>query len=292
MRPSLSQGAQDAAELRVGVGDLGVVGARERARELRRVVPRRGVRRVRVVEVDPEEERLSLVLPEPAQRLVHRLVAGPLDRVHPGLLLVAAQVEVVEVAREALVDPPARVEHEGGHEPARPVAACRERLGERRLLGSQVVAAVVAHAVARRERPGEERGVGRQRERHDRRRALEAQAARGEAVEPGRARRGVTVAADVVGPCRVDRHDEEVGRSAAEPGRGHTRAAQPENGNGCQRQHDHGGEEGSTHQSGFWCGGNAQRAIRATATGTSRRTCQISEERALNGRVPRRCLRT
>jgi hypothetical protein len=154
--PVARERVQDAAELRVGVGDLGVVGARERAREARRVVPWRGVRGVRVVEMDPEKERLLLVLAEPAQRLVHRLVAGPLDRVHPGLLLVAAQVEVVEVAGEALIDAPARVEHEGGHEPARAVAPCRQRLGERRLVGGQVVAAVVADTVARGEGAGEE----------------------------------------------------------------------------------------------------------------------------------------
>ena len=247
---------EHAPELRVGGGDLGVVGAFERARKLRRVLPRRGVGGVRVVEVDPEEERPLALRREPAQRLVHRLVPRALDRVHPRLFLEPAQVEVVEVALEALVDAPARVEHEGRDEPSGPEAAGLQDLGERLLLLAQVVAAVVADGVAGGEGPGEERGVRRQRERHDGGRAGEAQSARGEAVEAGRPRSGVAVAADVVGPQRVQRHDQQVARAAAaEPRGGQGRASQPEQDGDPQGQDERGGEEGSAHQTRFWCGG-------------------------------------
>ncbi len=71
----------------------------------------------------------------------------------------------------------------------------------------------------------------------------------------GRARGGVAVAADVIGPQRVERHDEQVARAAAEPRGGHGRASQPEHDSDRQGQDECGGEEGSAHQPRFWSGG-------------------------------------
>src|SRR6266542_5586441 len=69
------QPLEHARDLRVGERDLAVVGASARLCEelLRRIV-----RRMRIVEMNPREERLRSGAPEPAERGVHHHVAAAL----------------------------------------------------------------------------------------------------------------------------------------------------------------------------------------------------------------------
>ena len=55
-RPSRLERVEEPADLDVGGGDLGVIGALERLRKARAERRRREVRRVWIVEVDPREE--------------------------------------------------------------------------------------------------------------------------------------------------------------------------------------------------------------------------------------------
>ena len=68
-----------------------------------------------------------------------------------------------------------------------------------------------------RERAGQQRGVGRQRQRRDRFGLREAQAPGRERVEHGRRGGRVAVAADVVGPQRVDAHQQDRRPAGARP---------------------------------------------------------------------------
>jgi hypothetical protein len=141
-----------------------------------------------------------------------------LDDVHPALVAVLLQVEVVEVGVEALRDPPSPVEHERGDEAARAVALVLQHLRQRHLVVADVEAAVVAHAVPGRERPRQERGVRGQGERGDRGGAGEAETGAGQRVEAARLGRGIPVAAEVVRAQGVDRHQQQVaGARTAEP---------------------------------------------------------------------------
>jgi hypothetical protein len=94
------------ADLRVGGGDLSVVGALERRRKTRAIGLGRHVRAVRIVEVDPGEKRLIAFAGQPGQRVVDDLRARPLRRVEPGSHFKTRQVEVVVVVVESLRDAP------------------------------------------------------------------------------------------------------------------------------------------------------------------------------------------
>ena len=71
--------------------------------------------------MDPGEERSVLVALEPAERRVHHLVAGPLDRGQVEALELL-HVELVVVDAEPLVETPAPVEDERADEGPRLVA--------------------------------------------------------------------------------------------------------------------------------------------------------------------------
>ena len=111
---------------------------------------------MRVVEVHPGEERPLPVGAEPLEGLVHHLRARTLDRVHAGHVAELLEVELVEVAVEALSDAPAPVEDEGANEAAGAVALVLEDLGQGHLLVAQVEAAVVSHSVPGGEGAGHE----------------------------------------------------------------------------------------------------------------------------------------
>ena len=70
-----------------------------------------------------------------------------------------------------------------------------------------------------------------------------------EAVEAGRPRGGVAVAADVVGPRGVERHHEQVARPAAEREASHPRSPHEEEASGGE--HDDEGERESTELGAF-----------------------------------------
>ena len=198
----------DAADLAVGEGNLAVVRVSlvTRRERLGRVVGR-----VRVVEVDPGEERRALRVPNPRQGLVHDLVAGPLD-VRQRHAALPAEVEVVEVGVESLVDPPLAVEHVRADEPAGAVAPRLQDLGERELFGAEEEAAVVAHAVLGRELAGEQARVRRQGERRDGLGLLEQHALAGQVVEGRRLDVAIAVGPHAVGPRRVEGHHHQVQR--------------------------------------------------------------------------------
>jgi len=244
VEPASAQQVEHAPDLAVGKRHLTVVRVPLVARRERLG---RAVRRVRIVEVNPREERRVPGPVDPRQGLVHHLVGGPLDRRQrhgPRL----GEVEVVEVGVEALVGPPLRVEDVGGHERARPVPALLEHLGERDLLGPEEEPAVVAHAVLGRELPGEDARVHGQRERGHGHGLLEQHALAGERVEG----RGLNVAgpigANSVGAGGIEGHDHQVetvaGHAAGEgterdaAGRLHRAGPQQRGGSGGQAEAD------------------------------------------------------
>ena len=112
-----------------GIGEqhLRVVGGLGVAADPRRPRLRRLVGPVRVVEVDPGKEPFLLHPVHPVERRREDLVAGALHAVEADPLELA-EVEVVEVAVETLVEPPAGVDDEGGDERAGPVPRRRSAL--------------------------------------------------------------------------------------------------------------------------------------------------------------------
>ena len=225
-RPALRlQEPQQPAELRVHEGDLAVVGA---AGEPRREVRRRLVGRVGVEVVDPEEPRGRRPRFQPRPGRGRRLVRGTLHVGRAAPVLAVGQVIVVHVepAREA----EAPVQREPGDEGRRPVPRVVEGLGQGGDGLGQHEVAVVAHAVAKRGEPGEDRGVRRCRERHVGDRGREARAAGGQRVEDGGRGAGVTVAADVVGAEGVDGDEQDVGPGPSRGGRTRPRARTGERG--------------------------------------------------------------
>jgi len=181
---------------------------------------------VRVVEVDPGEERLLAHrgVTHPLQSLAQNLVAPALDVAHAHRL-VLREVEVVEVAVEALGDPPAVIEDIGGDEPAGRPAVRLQDLGQGHPLGSELEAAVVAHPVRAGEEPGHQRAVGRQGERGGGDGVLEPHPLGGQAVEVGGLHLARAVAAEAVGAGGVQSHQDEVQPSRRESRRERPQAA-------------------------------------------------------------------
>ena len=176
-----------------------------------------------LVQVDEREEPAAAHGLDPARRRGDGVAAGPL-RHHEGrprLRPAEAVVVDVEAAREA----EARVEDEGADEgPRAPAGAAQDRRQRRRRL-REAEAAVVAHAVRGRQPTREDVGVGRQRHDVVGARGLEPHAARGEAVDPRRARVLATVAAEGVGAQRVDRDEQHGEAGVALHGAGSVRQA-------------------------------------------------------------------
>ena len=142
----------DAANLAVDEGHLAVV---RPPLVTGRIRLGRTIRRMRIVEVKPREERRALRLLDPRQRFVRDLVRRPLNRANrqtPGF----AKVEIVEVGIEALVHSPLRIEHVRGDEAAGSVTSRLQHLGEGDLRVVQEEASIVADAVLRRESAGKD----------------------------------------------------------------------------------------------------------------------------------------
>ena len=195
---------EEAADLRVHVGDLAEVGT----------VPvalgpgfRRLVGRVRVVVVDPGEEARAGGLVEPGKRRVGHLARRPLDFVERHAHGVA-EVEVVEVVVEALGDPPLRVEHERRHEAAGAQPLVAQDLRQDDVFVVQVEAAVVPNPVRGRILPGEDRRMRRQRQRRHRLRLLEQHPLSRQPIEMRRLDVGKAIRADPIRPRRVQRDQQ------------------------------------------------------------------------------------
>ena len=193
-----AQGVDQPSHLQIHVRDLGVVGAVSGSREPRLHALGRLVRRMRVVEMNPGEEALVAVLAEPCERAIDHVRPPPLDHVHGRRVRKLVEIELVEVAIEALRDPPASIEHERADESAGAIPVLLQDLGERALIVAKVEAAVVADAMPAGKRAGHERGMRRQRQRHHRRRLLEAEPGARQRIDPRRLGGGIPVAAETI----------------------------------------------------------------------------------------------
>ena len=201
---------------------------------------RRLVGPMRVVEMDPGEEAFVLHFVHPGERRVEDLVSGALHAVEADALELA-EVEVVVVALEPLIQTPAGIHHEGGHETARPIPRVPKHFRERLGVLAHVVAAVVPDPVEHRVGPGEHRGVGGQRERNRGGCLLEEHALGGDPAERGRFDAVVAVLAEVPRREGVERHHHHVQRPdgvrpagdpgtarASEQGEANTGGAEPQ----------------------------------------------------------------
>ncbi len=139
---------EDAPHLLVDGGDLAVVGAAGVAGAPGR---RRGIGRVGVVEVHPEEERARVVLRQPGERPVHHLAPRPLRLEDDAGLRIALDLVVVDL--ESGLQPEAVVEHEGADEGGGAVAGAGEQGGEGRRARTERAHPVVAQAVMGGSRP-------------------------------------------------------------------------------------------------------------------------------------------
>ena len=206
--PCCAQTVDEPAHLRVHVRDLAVVGRLREpgAERLRRVV---GI--VRVVEVDPQEERSRRPFRQPGQRAGHDLAAASLHRrvaVFLTALDLEARVVRVEPAVEAGGEAAARVQDQRAYEGGGAVALRTQQVGEPRHVGGQRHAEVV-HAMELRIGADEDGSV---RDRGDGglgERLLEHRAIAREGVERGREPARRAEEAHAVGPGRVegDEHD-------------------------------------------------------------------------------------
>ena len=242
--PLRPQPRKAAPHLLVGEGDLSVVEAAQAAPLVLRAEGLRGlVGSVRVVQMDPREERPLLVDVEPREGGVHDLVGrslhGPQVQV-----LVLPEVEAVVVDVEALIEAPAPVQHERRDPGSRGVASLRKRLGDRGLGRAQGRVAVDAHPVVGGVGAGHDRGVRRQRQRRGGRGLGEEHPAARQRVDVGGLDVGIAVGAQVIGAGRVQGDEQDVGlldaplrpRPAHDLARVRRRSPQPPRGEGARQQ--------------------------------------------------------
>jgi hypothetical protein len=204
---------EEASDLGVGVGDLAGIGRRSPAA----ILLGRRVRLVRIVQVDPQVERMAATprRAEPRERSVHDAAARPLD-IGEVAALEARVIERVVVGLMALGEAPPRGEHVGADEGRGVVAALEQPLGQRSRGRRQHEAAVVPDAVARGIEAREHRRMRRERHGDVGHRVLEHDALAGQ-PRRGRGLERRAIGCEVVAPQRVDRHDEHVGSGEARP---------------------------------------------------------------------------
>jgi hypothetical protein len=148
---------------------------------------------------------------QPGPRRCRRPIAAPLEL--EGHEPAAGRlVQAIVIVGEAARQPELAVEHERADECRRVVAAGGQRLGHRRDIRRQHEVAVVAHAMAERLEAGQEAGMGWQGERHWRQRAFESNAVASQPVEVVGRSAGIAVAAQPIGPRRVERDQQDVRR--------------------------------------------------------------------------------
>jgi hypothetical protein len=207
------QETAQAADDGVGVGNLANVSAPLIARleGLGRIVGGMGI-----VEVNPREERLVLLLVQPGQGIGHHLVAGFLNGAE-GECLVLRQVEGVRIRFKPLTDAPLGGENPGRDESSGFVARFLESLGEGFFLWSEEVATVVAHSVSAGQSARHQGGVGRQREGHRGGHALEDQALVREGVDVRRFDLAESVGGKAIRAQRVEGDEDDVHPFACRP---------------------------------------------------------------------------
>ena len=164
------------------------------------IVQRRGriVGVVRVVEMEPEEERRVVQSAKPFDRGRCRAVAAPLE--------LYAVVVHVEAASEAV--PP--IQHERADERTRAVSTIVQHGRERWNRRGQRKVAVVADAVREWIGAGQQARVRGQRNRRGRDRTLEQHALARELIDPPCARLLISVRANMIGARRIERNQQDV----------------------------------------------------------------------------------
>ena len=197
-----AQRVEQRADAGVGRGHLAQVGVATRALEGGR---RREVRGVGVEQVHPQEERLlALQTGEPGARGDDDLRGRALQVAHLG----AGWSLGLAVDVEALVEGEGAVERAGGDDGAGRQPPLARQLGQGARRGGQRRDAIVPQRVPRRQEPGQHRGVGGQRQRRHRAGVVVAHALGGQPVEVRGQPRAAAVAAQRVGPRRVEREQD------------------------------------------------------------------------------------
>ena len=160
---SLFERLPELADQCVGKRDRAIVGAACKCRLVRLWRP---VRVVRVIEVEPKEERpAARALVEPPDRLRHGLVSCAPHRTDVCALHLG-EVEIVEVAVESPTCSPLRIQHIGADEARRRPSLGSEHTGQRWRPLVEEVPDILADAMVRGIRAGQDRHVGRQGQRN------------------------------------------------------------------------------------------------------------------------------
>ena len=171
---------------------------------------------MRVLEMDPEKERLRARLGEPRERSFERLRRAALERART-VRLRAGELVVVHV--EPAVAPAARPEHRVTDEGRRIVPLPLERFGERLHAAEHQQAVAEPRRMPTRVAPGHHRrvrGAGVARGGNG---AIEDDAARGQGVDVRAGLQGLPVAVEMIGAQRVDGDEQHVPRTARGPER-------------------------------------------------------------------------
>ena len=165
--------------------------------------------------MDPDEEGgvAAGILVEPGFERLEDLF-GPAFGVGRFERRVGLEVVVIDV--ESAVQAEAGVDGERGREGGRLVAAALEDLGQGRRPRAEGVGSVVVDAVGVRIFAGHDRGVGRQGQGDLAVSLAEPDSAIGQDVQVGRPARGIAIAAEPVGPGRVQGDQDHVQPGAAE----------------------------------------------------------------------------
>ena len=208
----IADGGLQGGNLRIDERDLAVVRPIVKPFAKRR---RRIVRAVRIEQVYPQQIRLGSRRPtsEPCADRADGRVRPPLGVWRVASRITTRKLIVVDV--EAACESESAAQRKSGDEGRGLVARGTKPFGERRHRLVEHEFGIVADAMARGSQPGEQRRVRGQRQRRVCHGVGEPDAAAGERVEGRRGGVAIAVAAEVIGPQRVDGDHDDVGRRGA-----------------------------------------------------------------------------
>ena len=204
--------AEELSDHRVARRDLAVVGSAVAAAEgLGRLI-----RRVRLVDVQEQEERLRLDAVGPGEGAARRLEPGSLQRAEiPRPFHVPAHRVVERI--EGVADAGRAAQDVGRHRGSGGVAVGAKHARQRRVTGAvEAIAEVAPHPVLGGQQPRQQGQVRRKRERTVAVGVVEQDRIALESVDVGRHDLGVTVGGEMIGAQRVDR-DQDDGSARVRP---------------------------------------------------------------------------
>src|SRR5437016_12764744 len=149
--------AEETSDLRIDIFDFAIVSLR--------IWLRRSVWSVRIVQMDPGEERPRIRPPKPPERPIDRLASSAFRLERRGGIVWIAR-DFVVVSLESAIQTETAIEHERADEGSGAVAGFRKERCQRLPLG-KFSDTVVSQAVMQRQQARENRRVRRQRERRD-----------------------------------------------------------------------------------------------------------------------------